>query len=231
VLLVHAINQTAGLFGGDEMNVHVKVEPGASVLLSSPSAARFHPSRGREITLDQRFDVQAGARLDVYPEISIPQRDSCALQRTQFDVEPGGELLYLETVAPGRVASGEAFAFSRFAWRTDVRLAGRLIHRERTALTPGDVSMAGLRSFSPADYYGGLLVISPVSEKWEMDFAHEAGGLSREGLAVGATRLTAGGWSMRVLAADALRLRSAIARLRELVYAGLRRPLPDARRY
>ena len=129
VLLVHVINQTAGLFGGDALGLRVKVEPRAGVLLSSPSAARFHPSAGRDVELEQHFEVKAGAFLDVYPEIAIPQRDSRAQQRTRIEVEPGGELLYLETLAPGRVASGETFAFAKYAWKTDVRLGGRLILR------------------------------------------------------------------------------------------------------
>jgi urease accessory protein len=230
-LLVHVVNPTAGLLGGDRPTTHVTTGPGARVVLSSPSAARFHPSGEREVELHQRFEVHAGSFLDVYPEISIPQRGSRARQRTLIEIEPGGELLYLETLAPGRVASGEAFAFTRFTWQTDVRLAGRLIHRERADLTPDETRLAGLRAFSPAGYYAGLLVISPTSEKWDEDFARSATGISGEGVVTGATRLTAGGWSIRILAADPLGLRRAIGGWRTLIYQRMNRSLPDLRRY
>ena len=46
-LLVNVVNQTAGIFGGDCISTHIVVEPRARVLLSSPSAARFHSSHGR----------------------------------------------------------------------------------------------------------------------------------------------------------------------------------------
>ena len=228
VLLVNVINQTAGLFGGDVLATRVVVASGARVLLASPSAARFHPSAGREVRLEQHFEVRAGGFLDVFPEISIPQRASRAFQRTQIDVEPGGELLYLETLAPGRVASGESFAFARFAWQTDVRLGRRLIHRERAALEPGDMSLAPLRAFAPASYYAGLLVVSPQSETWSGDFSHEVAAL---GPHVAATRLPAGGWSVRALCADALTLRRVLHDLRACVYRRLGRPLPDLRKY
>jgi urease accessory protein len=233
VLLVHVINQTAGLFGGDTLATRVSVEPGAHVLLSSPSAARFHPSTGRrDIRLEQRFEVRAGASLDVFPEISIPQRGARARQQTQIEIEPGGELLYLETLAPGRVASGESFAFDRFAWSTDVRLGPRLIHRERAALAPGDDSLAPLRALHPASYYAGLLVISPKSESWNAAFARDIAALG-EGTSVriAASRLTAGGWSIRLLAPDALALRSTLHHIRTHLYRMLARPLPDLRRY
>ena len=59
ILLVNVINQTAGIFGGDRIMTHVIVQPGARVLLSSPSAARFHPSQGSESRLEQTFEIRA----------------------------------------------------------------------------------------------------------------------------------------------------------------------------
>ncbi len=232
-LLVNVVNQTAGIFGGDSITAHVVVEPGARVLLTSPSAARFHPSQSRESRLRQIFEVRAGGSLDFCPEISIPQRDSRSMQETVVEVERGGELLYLETFAPGRVASGETFAFARYAWKTDIRVAGRLVHRERAAIASDQPkSMAGLRAFFPAGYYAGFVVISPEAEKWDADFAREVAGVAGDLPAqIAASRLTAHGWSIRVLAADSLALRESIRRLRALIYARLQRPLPDARRH
>jgi urease accessory protein len=230
-LLVHVVNPTAGLFGGDRLTTHVAIEPGARVVLSSPSAARFHPSREREVELHQRFEVRSGASLDIYPEISIPQRNSRARQRTSIDIERGGELLYLETLAPGRVASGEVFAFTRYAWQTDVRLAGRLIHRERAGLMQDETRLAGLRTFSPAGYYAGLLIVSPASEGWGEGFTRHATEIGGDGIVTGATSLTEGGWSVRILAADALGLRRAIGTWRDFIYQRMNRPRPDLRKY
>ena len=231
ILLVHVVNQTAGWFGGDSVTMRVDLEPGARVLLSSPSAARFHPSQGREVRLEQTFRVARGAFLDVFPEISIPQRDSRSAQSTVIEVERGGELLYLETLAPGRVASGESFAFAQYKWRTDVMLDGRLIHRERASLAPGDGSLTGLRALFPASYYASLVIISPVADLGCPDFARAVGNLNESGLLqIGASRLGSGGWSVRILAADSPTLRKALTTVRTLVYHGLGRLLPDARR-
>jgi urease accessory protein len=230
-LLVNVVNQTAGILGGDSITTHVVVEPGARVLLSSPSAARFHPSHGREARLDQTFEVRSGGSLDVFPEISIPQRDSRSCQRTAIHLEQGGELLYLETLAPGRVASGEAFAFSHYSWRTDIRAAGRLVHRERVSLTPPDDSIASLRAFFPTSYYAALVVISPASEGWKTDFLHAVLDLSEPAsLRIAASQLSAHGWSVRMLAGDSLALRAGIGKLRKIIYGRLDRRLPDPRR-
>jgi len=230
-LLVNVVNQTAGIFGGDRITTHVVVEPGARVLLSSPSAARFHASRGREARLEQRFEIRAGGSLDVYPEISIPQGDSQSFQKTSVEIEPGGELIYLEMLAPGRVASGETFAFARYAWWTDIQVGGRPVHRERACLTRADFSAAGLRTLFPASYYAGLVVISPGAERWKDDFLHDVAELSDPVVVrIAASRLSAAGWSIRMLAANSLALRESVWRVRAMIYQRLGRPQPDTRR-
>jgi urease accessory protein len=230
-LLVNVVNQTAGIFGGDCITTHVVVEPGARVLLSSPSAARFHPSHGREARLAQTFQIRAGGSLDVFPEISIPQRDSRSLQETVIHLEEGGELIYLETLAPGRVASGETFAFARYAWSTDIHIAGRTVHRERAAIAPGDSSVAGLTALFPASYYAGIIVILPASEKWPIDFAHTLSALGDNiSVRIAASKLCAGGWSIRLLAKDSLTLRQSITKIRQLIYGQLGKAVPDPRR-
>lgn len=231
-LLVNIVNQTAGIFGGDCITTHVVVEAGARVLLSSPSAARFHPSKGREARLEQTFEIRAGGSLDVFPEISIPQRDSRSFQKTNINVEQGGELIYLETLAPGRVASGEAFAFANYSWWTDICVAGRAIHRERASITPHDSSLAGLTALFPTSYYAGIIVISSTSENWEPDFAHAASALGNNTtVRIAASKLCSGGWSIRLLAANSLVLRQSIASLRRLIYGRLGKQVPSPRRY
>jgi urease accessory protein len=230
-LLVNVVNQTAGIFGGDTIKTHIVVEPKARVFLSSPSAARFHPSQGRESRLEQNFEVRAGGSLDVFPELSIPQRDSHSFQKTSIQVEAGGELIYLETLAPGRVASGEAFAFERYAWSTDVRVAGEIVHRERAAITPNGRSITGLRAFFPVSYYAGIVLISPVADQWKSDFQQAVSALQDHSTKIAASKLNAHGWSIRMLAANSVALREGIRKLRALIYQRLGRQVPDPRRY
>lgn len=230
-LLVHIVNQTAGFFGGDTIRVNVAVEPGASLVLSSPSAARYHPSQGRETRIQQSFQIRAGGSLEVYPEISIPQRDSRSSQQSKIHIEEGGELIFLETLSPGRVASGEVFAFENYSWRTDIHVDDRLVHRERASLSPGESRLAGLKALFPNSYYAGFVIISPAAAKWDDDFLHTVKNLSKELKArCAASKLHAHGYSIRLLAADSLALREGICRLRELIYRGIKRRMPDVRR-
>ena len=133
-LVVNAVNPTAGVFAGDEIEVRAEVESGARLLLTAPSAQRIHAMNGGEATVTQEFRVAAGGFFESWPELLIPQRGARLRQRTIARVEDGGEMLLIETIAPGRVASGECFAFDRLDWTTEIH-AGRLPHRPR-ALRP-----------------------------------------------------------------------------------------------
>jgi len=230
-LLVHLVNPTAGIFGGDCVRTHVVVEAGARVLLSSPSAARFHPSRGRESLLEQHFEIRAGGRLDIYPEISIPQRNSRSRQRTTIHLEPGAELIYLESLTPGRVAGGEIFAFTNYSWSTDIFIGDRAVLRERASISPGDKSIAGLRAIFPASYYASLTLIASKAEGFGSDFALEVASLSNHSsLVIAASKLNACGWIIRLLAADSVSLQEGIRKARKIVYQRLGHKQPDTRR-
>jgi urease accessory protein len=226
-LVVNVVNPTAGWFSGDRVECDVAVETGARLLLTSPGAARAHKARGETAMLDQRMRVAAGGFLEVLPELFIPQAGADFRQRTAIEMEEGGELLFGETLAPGRVASGEAFAFARVEWETSITLRGRRIARERYSLKKDDASLVGLRTAFPASYYGAVFAIGPAFEQEGLAKFAE---LQRDGVWIGGSRLTAGGWVVKLLAADSVELRAVMHAVRELLFARLGRPAPGLRR-
>ena len=139
-------------------------------------------------------------------------------------------MIFLETVAPGRVASGEAFAFEELRWATDLRVGDRLLVRERYRLTPEGRTLAALRARFAEAYWGSAFLLLPGitarSPLW--DDLHAQHGPD---LWVGVTALAGGdAFAVRMVAADSLVLRRFCRMLRERVYNALGRPAPDLRR-
>lgn len=228
-LVVNVVNQTAGLFAGDEIVCRAEVKTGARLLLTSPSATRVHRMPSGEARSEQFLSVEPGGWLEVFPELFIPQGGSRHSQRTRIELAGDAELIFFESLAPGRTASGEAFAFQSLDWRTDVRLDGRAILRERYRLCPHDHSLAALRARFPASYYASCLAVSPMLAGRE----DEARALVSEPDArvlAGASPLVAGGWIFKIIAADSPALRAAILRIRIGLHALLGRPMPGLRR-
>jgi urease accessory protein len=233
-LLVNVVNPTAGLFAGDLINYDIAVEPGARLVLASPSAARAHQIPAdqpeAEARVDQRYTVAAGARLEVWPELFIPQAGARYRQTTRAEIAEGGEFFLFEAIAPGRTASGEAFAYDRLVWDTDIRHAGQLVVRERFSLASTSPAVAAMRARFPTAYYASAWLFSPRLDK-ESPCWGEIAALHGETAWLGFSPLCEGGWAVKLLAADSLVLRKTLTALRGAVYGALGTETPSLRRY
>lgn len=226
-LVVNVVNPTAGLFDGDEVVLDAKVESGVSLVLTTPSASRVYQSRsGKAALVTQRVHVAKGAFAEFVPEPLIPHAGSVYQQSTELQVDPGGGLIFFEWLAPGRVASGESFLFDQLEWKTDVRFGSQLVVRERYHLKKDDVSLTPLQTVFPVSHYLGCFIIGDFVFPVE-----EVEALGSESVYLGWSRLTAGGWSIKVLCADSLPTRQTLTQLRTILYRAMGRAVPTLGRY
>ena len=230
-LIVQAVNCTAGMFSGDEILFSVSALDRASTVVTSPSASRVFRARSGEepAQLRQEFRVGAGAWLEFCPEVFIPHRGCRASQRTRIDVEEGGGLLFIESFAPGRVASGEAFLFEQLDWLTEVNVAGRLLAREKYLLAPANGSLTPMREIYPTAYYSSAYLVSPALQG-RVDVRAAISALAGDDGMMAASFLGADSLAVKILAPHSIALRRCLARLREYCYAELGRPLPRWRK-
>jgi urease accessory protein len=228
-LVVNIVNPTAGLLEGDRVECRVEVEAGGRLLLTTPSASRAHRMRDGMAAVTQRMQVAAGGALEFWPELFIPQGGARYRQQTEIRVEEGGEMLFFESLAPGRVASGESFAFQELTWETDVWFGERQIVRERYRLAPQSESVLSLRRVFADAYYASGFVVAPGlddgSPCWQAIHA-----LHTADAWVGCGRLSAGGWVVKCVASGSIALRRVLNAAREELYAALGRSAPSLRR-
>lgn len=227
-LVVNVVNATAGLLAGDRIECHVEVETGASLLLTSPCASRAHRMYEGSAQMTQRMRVAPGAFLEFWPELFIPQRGTRYTQRTELTIEGSGELLFFESLAPGRVASGEAFAYIELSWMTDIWCDAVLVARERYRLKPDGEAFRALRTAFTESYYASGFVISKRLENHPMWQRIHA--LHAKDSWVGCSRLPSHGWVIKVLAGGSVALRRTLQQIRAELYSALGRPAPSLRR-
>jgi len=226
-LIVNIVNPTAGLFDGDEVEMHARVEPGARLVLTSPSASRVYRARSdKAARVCQEIEVAAGGCAEFIPELFIPQAGARYHQQTALRVAPGGQLLYCEWLAPGRVARGETFQYEELLWDTDVWCGDTLAVRERYRLTPRDASLTSLRAAFPAGHYLGFFVIG-----WPQWPGEALDALTSSTVYAGHGPLAVGGGIVKVLCADNLSARKVLLRIREIFYTAQGRGVPGLRRF
>ena len=201
VLVAQIANPTAGLFANDRLRSDVRVEPGARLHLTTPSASRVHTMRDGRAEAHQKFDIASQAWLDYFPAPLILQAGSRHRQVTQISTEDGAEVFFVETLVPGRVAHGESFAFAELDWEFDLRISHRFVARERFCLRPSDQSLSSWRSVYPAAYYASAWLLSnrvaTDAGAWDSIRA-----LNSEVVMLGVSSIAPRLWSLKLLAAD-----------------------------
>ncbi len=229
VLVVNVVNPTAGLLAGDRIVCDVAVESGAALSLTTPSASRAHRMDAGFAGITQEFRVADGGFLDSWPEMLIPQKGSRLRQSTRISVEEGGELLFFESIAPGRVASGEVFEFTEIEWRTDIFSASTHIVRERYRLTPQGEAVRSLRRIFDHAYHATCFAVSPrlsaASPCWANLHA-----MHGQDAWIGSTALGHGGWAVKLIANGSIAMRRTLAAVRRELYGSAGRREPSLRR-
>jgi len=146
------------------------VNPGASFINKSSVSGLIESVMVGPL-FHKKFTVKKDGFLEVLPEMFIPQARAVYRQSTLLDIEEGGNLLVFESIAPGRVASGEVFQYTSLEWKTDLFVNGRHLVRERYNIQPGSPSLTSLQQRFPTAYYGSLIAVhskfTPESKHWE----------------------------------------------------------------
>ncbi len=229
-LLVQVVNPTAGILSGDRLESDIIVEKNAALLVTTPSASRVFQMKDGAAECRQHFSVAAGGWLEVMPEPLVPHRDCRYRQVTRVEVEPGGELFFADLLMPGRVAHGEAWEWDRLCLEIDVRLGGELILRERFEQTGAELralaELAG--SGTAACFANAVLIAEPAAgdEVWREAVA----ALHGDGLWAGVSPLRRGGWSLKLVASDGVRLRRGLRAMRQALAVRFPRLACDPRK-
>lgn len=106
-------NVTAGIFNGDEYGISIRASEDARVTVTPTSAAKVFVTRGAGASLTTRLEAARGALLDYDAGLMIPHLGAVARQASEVLLHEGARIAYAETLALGRLAHGERFAFER----------------------------------------------------------------------------------------------------------------------
>lgn len=230
-LIVNVVNPTAGYFGGDEVDVRVRVQSGARAVITSPSATRIYQAREGQaaMSLCQHISVCPGGWLDWCPEMTVAHKGSRCIQQTTVDLQQGAGLFFMESLAPGRVAHGESFAFDSLRSSTCLHIDGKLTLLERYQLSQTDDSLHPLRSYSDTTYHSTGFLLAPQIHE-EASLANAIAELSDERTIAGASQRSPGVWVIKILTRDSLALHRVRGSLRTIVYQRIGLPQPALRK-
>jgi len=205
--LVHVHNISGGVLGGDQLGLEVDVEPGAHAQLTSTGATRLYRTRPGVPDSKQtgRVTVREGALLEYLPDPLIPFSGSRYQQHMRIELDSSAGLFWWETVAPGRVAQGEQFAYEQLLLDLHISTQGRSIAIERLKLEPHCRALSSLARLGPYSHFCSFYIcrVGLEAVHWstlEKELGALAQELSRPGeISWGVSTLVAHGLVMRAV--------------------------------
>ncbi len=142
--LLHLHNLSGGVLGGDQLVNEIELGPNTRVQLTTTGATRLYRSRPGLPPSRQRCNVriQVGGLLEYLPDQLIPFAGSRYQQSTRIELAQDAGLFWWETIAPGRLAHSESFAYELLQIEMEVLAGTRSIACERFRLEPQHTPLA-----------------------------------------------------------------------------------------
>lgn len=138
--LVHLHNVSGGVLGGDSLDLSIDAALSSRVQVTSVGATRIYRRRRDRpaASLCTAIRIGDGALLEYVPDAIIPFAGSRFSQSTSVSLARNAGFIGWETIAAGRIASGEVFAFDFFYSECMIRSETRPLALERYRLIPAD---------------------------------------------------------------------------------------------
>jgi urease accessory protein len=116
------VHPPGGLVGGDRLHIHVQADAEAHAVITTPGATRFYrcdPAPSADASRPQaiqhtQLQLAAGARLQWLPHEALAYPGCHALNRIDFDLAPGAQLIGWDATALGLPAAHQAFDAAPF---------------------------------------------------------------------------------------------------------------------
>jgi len=161
------VNPSGGFVAGDHLSIHAELEEGAHVVMTTPSANRVYRSLGEESRQSVTLSVAPGAVIEWFPEVTIPYAGSRFVQTMAVTLAKGATALIWDSLASGRVARGERWAFTSLHNEIDLTTASGARLLERYHVRPEE-EQAGLGLLAAYDYVASFFVVSDAvdPDRW-----------------------------------------------------------------
>ncbi|HXH12789.1 MAG TPA: urease accessory protein UreD [Alphaproteobacteria bacterium] len=214
---LYLLTPTGGMLGGDRLDIHIVLEAGAQVCLTTAAATKVHPATDSPAVQTLRIELGVGSCLEYLPEPTILFRDARWQQRTLVHRAADSRLLLVEAWSAGRIARQEVFAFTSLETALDIFTAGHLSVYDRLRLQPATYpfQQLGLWAGHPHLLTLYLLQESPPTSTW-LEEVRQC--LANHPGPAGLSRLATPGIVARALADDA----EALTRLMQVLWCLVR---------
>ncbi|HUS66874.1 MAG TPA: urease accessory protein UreD [Kofleriaceae bacterium] len=155
---LYAGNLGGGLVDGDRLRLRVRVAAGAAAYLSTQSSTKVYAGASSQ---ELEVDVAAGGLFVSAPDPVVCFAGADYRQRARVALAPDATLVWLDSLAAGRVARGERWAMARYRSELTVERDGRELLRDGLLLDPAHGAVG--ERLGRFDALATLVAVGPTS--------------------------------------------------------------------
>jgi urease accessory protein len=186
--LTHLNNVSGGVLDNDDLRLRVDVGPHARAQITTTGSTRVYRSRSAGAISRQQTEVTIGegGLLEYLPDPLIPYARSRFRQSATIELAENATLFWWETIAPGREAAGEVFAYHELSSSFEIRAGGQPVAIERFDIQPALRDPKSAARLGRFRYFSSFYICQTgrAIESWlelESRLGDLAGELSRPG--------------------------------------------------
>ena len=152
-----------GIAGGDELNLQVRTGNNASVLLTTPGAAKWYRSAGPWARQSLAFEVRGV--LEWLPQETIVFDGALAETQCRVDLAAEAAFIGWDIVCLGRTGAGERLSRGTFRTSTQIRRENKLLWMERGRVDGGGRLLDSPAGLAGKPVFGTLFASFPDFDK------------------------------------------------------------------
>ncbi|KRB27756.1 hypothetical protein ASE05_31975 [Mesorhizobium sp. Root172] len=158
---VYVQNPSGAVLSGDQLELRIAARGGGKLHVTSTSATKLHRMLDGSAVQRVLLEAKQGSYIEYLPDQLIPQAQSSYDQETTIDLDHGSMLIASEIIAPGRLARGEIFAFTRLKLETRIKVGGTTLFMDRILMEPTTMPINIRGVLGSFLYSGNLLALTP----------------------------------------------------------------------
>jgi urease accessory protein len=133
------LHTAGGVVGGDQLAIHVELQPDAQALLTTAAATKIYRSNGLEAQQTTQIRVADGACLEWLPQETIVFDGALYRQHLRVELDITAIWCGWEITRLGRSARNEQFTTGAWRSHTSIWQAGRLVWVDPQYIPAGDL--------------------------------------------------------------------------------------------
>lgn len=157
------MSSSPGILDGDQYQLKIELEEGASLQLHTQSYQRLFNMK-QSASQSMEVFLSTGSAFCFLPHPAVPHAASVFKSTNKIYLEDGCSLVFGEILTCGRKLNGEVFMFSKYHSLTEVFLNRKLIIKENLLIEPAAINLAAIGQLEGFTHQASLIYLQADTE-------------------------------------------------------------------